>query len=393
VSSKNPVLTEFPKLVAVSGPSQGQVLTVDENGARLSEDCVVRLCDGRAVAYSIRDGKNKPWSLLDHKAELEFEGSVFRLDHPEFDPDRFLGLWDVDDDEIEGFFLGLLMGQISRPIAAAVLLDSWNAGEAAFATFLPGFFLPRYTIVNETRRQFAPGVYDETDHVFCARMSKGDRYVGALYVKSLTPVPFDTQERADIARIATYIAFFLDTKADVPADVPTKEQTKRYDEDGEEAHRISYPAEVDVVFADAAAAYRFAQKKEHSIIEQVPSPLETLLDQVLCGVFHDIEAATAAAVCLEVPGSPLHFIRLQRPDDFEIDKDVVYRAFTRDVHAACNADQSVWAVPIEGSERRLGVLYVKIDPAVKMKDLIEALQTIASVAVDEDFPENLDRLF
>jgi hypothetical protein len=102
---------------------------------------------------------------------------------------------------------------------------------------------------------------------------------------------------------------------------------------------------------------------------------EVLLDKVLFGVLHDIEAANAGAVCLEIPGRPLHFMRLQRPDDFEIDKDVVYRAFTSDAQAACNADQTVWAVPIEGRERRLGVAYVKIDPTVKMKeDLVEALK-------------------
>ena len=106
------------------------------------------------------------------------------------------------------FFFGLLIGKIERPIAAAVLLDNWRPGETASATYLPGFFNPRYAIVDATRRQLAPGVYDETEHVFCARMSVDDRYLGAVYVKSLTPLPFRPEERVEITRIAAYIAIY-----------------------------------------------------------------------------------------------------------------------------------------------------------------------------------------
>src|SRR5437016_2945652 len=130
---------EFPKLIPLSGPLKGQTLAVDEKGVRLSDECIVRLCDGRAVAYSIRDGQERPWSLLDHGARIEIESSEFELEHSEFDPEIVFSQYpDFPDEEIESFFLGRLMGNIARPLAAAVLLDKWNPGETAFATFLPG---------------------------------------------------------------------------------------------------------------------------------------------------------------------------------------------------------------------------------------------------------------
>ena len=78
---------EFPKLIPLSGPLKGQTLAVDEKGVRLSDECIVRLCDGRAVAYSIRDRQERPWSLLDHGARIEIESSEFELEHSEFDPE------------------------------------------------------------------------------------------------------------------------------------------------------------------------------------------------------------------------------------------------------------------------------------------------------------------
>src|SRR5262249_60770760 len=72
--------SDLPRLVGISGPLQDQILTVDENGVRLSEDCLVRLCDGRVVAYSLRDGPESPWNLLDHNARIEAGSSEFRLE-------------------------------------------------------------------------------------------------------------------------------------------------------------------------------------------------------------------------------------------------------------------------------------------------------------------------
>jgi hypothetical protein len=374
---------------------------VDETGVRPSEDCVVRLCDGRVVACSLRDGRESPWCLVDHKARLEVGSSEFRLEHPEFDPEVVLGMFEVRDAEIESFFLGLVMEKIERPVAAAVLLDDWNPGETASATFLPGFFFPRYGIVNETRRKCAPGVYDETEHVFCARLSQENRYTGALYVKSLTPAPFRPEERVEITRIAGYLAIYLDNRESwLQLQLP-KNRAEREEEEEEQkeeekvTRRISSPAELEVVFEEPAPAYRFGHNEEQPSVEQVPSALENLLDDILFAIFHNINAAVAAAVCLEIPGRPLHFIRLERGGKvFEIDKDVVYRAFLLDVDAARNADGSAWAVPIVQHERRLGVVYVEIDKDTEMKsDLIEELQRIADVSNDPDFPENVDRFF
>src|SRR5215467_9486499 len=110
--------SDLPRLVGISGPLQDQILTVDENGVRLSEDCLVRLCDGRVVAYSLRDGRESPWNLLDHNARIEAGSSEFRLEHPEFDKEIVLGLFEVSDEETESFFLGLVMEKVERPLAA-----------------------------------------------------------------------------------------------------------------------------------------------------------------------------------------------------------------------------------------------------------------------------------
>jgi hypothetical protein len=387
-------MTEFPKLIALSGPLEGQSFEVDENGVRAAEDCVVRLCDGRAVAYSVRDGQERPWFLLEHGTRLEIGSSEFRLEHAEYDPNVVLGVFpDFPDAEIESFFLGLLMGKIERSLAAAVLLDKWNPGETQFATFMPGFFHPRYDIVNKLRRQLVPGVYDETEHVFCARVSGENRYIGALYVKSLTPVPFLPEERAEIVRIASYLSIFIQNR-DQWEDMPKIKEPIEDEEEEKKRHVISSPADLEVVFEDMAPAYRFGQSEEQPVIEEVPSPLQLLLDDFLFGIFHNIRAAVAGAVCFEIPKRPMHFVRLQCPPEFEIDKDVVHRAFTLAVDAARNGDGTVWAVPIERGDRRIGVLYAQIDKTVKMKsDLITELKNIADVENDSDFPENLDRFF
>jgi hypothetical protein len=390
--------SEVPRLVALSGPLQGQILTVDEDGVCPSEDCVVRLCDGRVVAYSLRDGRESPLCLLDHNASIEAGSSEFRLEHPQFDPEVVLGMFEVSDAEIESFFLGLVLGKIERPVAAAVLLDDWNPGETASATFLPGFFYPRYNIVNETRRKCAPGVYDETENVFCARLSQENRYTGALYVKSLAPAPFRPEERMEITRIAGYLAIYLqnrETWLRMPKNnAEGEEEEEQQIEEEKVTRRISNPAELEVVFEEPAPAYRFGHKEEQPSVEQVPSSLETLFGKILFDIFHNINAAVVAAVCLEIPGRPLHFIRLQRGQDFEIDKDVVYRAFLLNVDAARNAEGSTWAVPIIQRDRRLGVVYVEIDKNIEMdSDLIEELQGIADVSDAHEFPENLDRFF
>jgi len=378
---------EFPKLIFLSGPMKDQSFDVDEKGVRVSEDCIVRLCDGRAVAYSLRKGQERPWQLLDHATRLESGSIEFRLDHPELEADAVLAMFsEVENEEIESFFLGLLMGRIERPIAAAVLLDNWKPGETAFATFVPGFFNPRYHIVNETRRQSAPGVYDEAEHVYCARIAFDSRYIGAVYVKSLTPVPFRPEERAEITRIAAYVAIYTSIRDLSPLEPKRKEE--------ESPRRISCPADLEVVFEETPPAYRFGHYQEQPAIEQVPSTMEVLLEKVLFGIFYNINTALEGAVCLEIADRPLHFIRRQRPEDFEIDKDVVYRAFVLDVEAARNADGTVWAVPILGRERRLGVVYVKVEKNRSIKgDLIEHLETIATMAAAQDYPENPDPLF
>lgn len=388
--------TTLPSLIALSGPLEGQSFTVDGNGVRVSQDCVVRLIDGRAVAFSVREGQDKPWSLLDHKAKLEGGGSEFAVNHAEFDPETVLGLFpDFPDEEIESFFLGLLMEQIARPVAAAVLLDQWNPGERASATFLPGFFYPRYSIVNDTRRQIVPGVYDETEHVFCARLSHENQYIGALYVKSLTPAPFRPEERAEITRLAGYLSIFLQSRDNSYVSLETKPATGETEGDLERrTYRISSPAELEVVFEEMPPAYRFGHKEEQPVIEEVPTTLENLLDRLLARVFSEIDAVVAAAALLEIPQRPLHFIRVQKPQDLEIDKDVVYRALTLDVDAARNVDDTIWALPITHQDEPIGVLYVQIDKDVEVgTDLIEEIQLLADVSKHSDFPENLDRFF
>jgi hypothetical protein len=389
-------MTVFPKLIALSGPLEGRSFEVDENGVRPAEDCVVRLQDGRAVAFSVRDGEERPWFLLEHNSRLEIGSSEFRLEHSEYDPEVVLSVFpDFPDSETESFFLGLLMGRIDRQLAAAVLLDQWNPGETQFATFMPGFFHPRYDLVNKLRRQLVPGVYDETEHVLCARLSNENRYLGVLYVKSLTAVPFSLEERAEIVRIATYLSIYLQNR-EVEAEFPKGKEPAEDEGDEETETRryvISSPADLEIVFEELAPAYRFGQSEEQPVIEEVPSPLQLLLGHILDETFHNISGAVAAAVCFEIPNRPMHFVLLQRAQDFEVDKDVVNRAFILDVDAARNADGTVWAVPIETGDRRIGVLYVQIDKRKVESDFITELKGIADVENDASFPENLERFF
>lgn len=387
-------MSELPKLIGLSGPLAGQSFEVDENGVRPTEDCVVRLRDGRAVACSVRDGQERPWFLLEHNSRVEIGSSEFRFEQSEYDPEVVLGVFpDFDDSEIESFFLGLLMGKIDRHLAVAVLLDPWNPGETQFATFMPGFFHPRYDIVNKLRQELVPAVYDETEHVFCARLSGENRYIGSLYIKSLTPVAFSPEERVEIVRIASYLSIYIQNR-DASEDQPKSGQPSEDDEEEtDEKHVISCPAEMEVVFEELAPAYRFGQNDEQPMIEEVPSPLHMLLDHILYGIFQNISGAVAGAVCFEIPNRPMHFVLLQGPRDFEVDKDVVYRAFVLDVDAARNADGTVWAVPIEKDDRRIGVLYAEIDKRKMKSDLIKELKSIADVENDAGFPENLERFF
>jgi hypothetical protein len=179
---------------------------------------------------------------------------------------------------------------------------------------------------------------------------------------------------------------------DLPKNQAEREEEQEEQEEEKVTRRISSPAESEVVFEEPAPAYRFGH--EQPSVEQVPSSLETLFGKILFDAFHNINAAVAAAVCLEIPGRPLHFIRIERGEDFEIDKDVVYRAFVLDVDAARNADGSAWAVPIIQRDLRLGVVYVKIDKEIEMiSDLVKELQSIADISDNQDFPEDLDRFF
>ena len=147
---------------------------VEEDGIRLSDDCLVRLCDGRAVAYGRRDGQERPWCLLDHNARIDVGPSEFRVEHPEIDPARVVAMFPAinlhdagRNDEIQNYFLGVLLETIPRPIAAAVLLDNWRPGETAFGTYFPGLFHPRYRIVNEARRQSTPGLRRSGTRLLC----------------------------------------------------------------------------------------------------------------------------------------------------------------------------------------------------------------------------------
>src|SRR5438067_13409023 len=103
-------MTASPQLTAISGPLEGKTFDVDENGVRLSDDCIVRLVDGRVVVYAVRNGKEKARALLDHEAEFEAGAATFSLEHQEYDPNDVLGLYpNPSDAELESFFLGLLM--------------------------------------------------------------------------------------------------------------------------------------------------------------------------------------------------------------------------------------------------------------------------------------------
>jgi len=120
----------------------------------------------------------------------------------------------------------------------------------------------------------------------------------------------------------------------------------------------------------------------------VPSTLEEMLDSVVFGIFYDIDAAIAGGVCLAVPGRPGHFVRFQRPPDFEIDKQIIYRAFTGNFKSVSNSDGTVCAVPLDGREGKLGVVYMEIEKnAISRRKAARSLRRVASVAAEYTLPD------
>ena len=61
-------------------------MPVDESGVRLSDELIVRLHDGRAVAHAVTDKGEEPRSLLDHNFSITAGGCEFLFEHSEFDP-------------------------------------------------------------------------------------------------------------------------------------------------------------------------------------------------------------------------------------------------------------------------------------------------------------------
>jgi len=98
-------------------------------------------------------GRSRQFFQFGHRAHAhqhwDIGSSEFRLEHPEIDPARVvamspaINLHDAGrNDEIQNYFLGILLEKIPRPIATAVLLDNWKPGETAFETYFPGLFHP-----------------------------------------------------------------------------------------------------------------------------------------------------------------------------------------------------------------------------------------------------------
>ena len=194
-------------------------------------------------------------------------------------------------------------------------------------------------------------------------------------MKCLDAFPLRQHERIEITRIASYISIFLANAGTGP-------------QENDGVPWNGDPPQFETVLEDPKPMYRFNHKKQRAVLEQVPSTLEEMLDSVVFGIFYDIDAAIAGGVCLAVPGRPGHFVRFQRPPDFEIDKQIIYQAFTGNFKSVSNSDGTVCAVPLDGPEGKLGVVYMEIEKnAISRRKAARALRRVASVAAKYTLPD------
>jgi hypothetical protein len=162
-----------PRIVVLSGPSTGQVLPVEETGVRLSDECVVRLHHGRAVAYFGSDGdagSPRPKVLLDHNSCLTTGGCDFRLEHFEFDSAHVTALFpgieprdpfDPDfrkTEEMKFHLIKDLCGRMKRNLQVAIILKTRPRGMLGFGSYYPGLFIVEQDIVDAVQEGFLPGM-------------------------------------------------------------------------------------------------------------------------------------------------------------------------------------------------------------------------------------------
>ena len=85
--------------------------------------------------------------------------------------------------------------------------------------------------------------------------------------------------RAVSRQLSVFIFFFFKRFQQTSSRNAEKSQSENYP-----------PHELEVVFEKMSPAYRFGQNPEAPVMEDVASPLQVLMDQILLGVFRDIDA-------------------------------------------------------------------------------------------------------
>src|SRR5260370_39441181 len=106
-----------PQIRILSGESAGRVVKIAETGLRVSNDFMIRLHDGRAIAYVGTGEAQEPRSLLDHNVSIRSGDCDFRFEHLEFDPERIKQLFPeitpsdplaAENDNVQTYFIRLI---------------------------------------------------------------------------------------------------------------------------------------------------------------------------------------------------------------------------------------------------------------------------------------------
>jgi hypothetical protein len=343
-----------PQIRILSGPSAGQVLPVDESGVHLSDEFMVRLHDGRAVAYVGAGEAQERRSLLDHNHRIRAGDCDFRLEHLQFDPARVTQMFPeitpcdplrAHNEDVQKYFVALIRNRIGRRLRVAIILNSRGRGLLGYGTYSPELFVVQSEIIDETERGFLPGISDPAGRVFCAKLSHDDRCLGVLYVGAIGGDSFSQQERIEIARIAGYLSIFL-APFEPPSDADSIEP------------------------ADAVGLRR------RNVVYLMGDRIPGVEKMALMLAEGDRAADT------------VNFVAMCYPDELEPDGGIVWAAFTSAGGLARNKDGTICGIAISdparfglGPEGRLGVLYIESSVVnTRDPDVVASLREMAAFA-------------
>jgi hypothetical protein len=361
-----------PQIVGLSGPSAGSVIPVDEVGVRLSDEFVARLHDGRAVAYIGVGKAGRPRCLLDHNAQIRTGGWDYRFEHFEIDPARVTGMFPeikpcdpTQSEDVQKYFIDLICRRFSPRLRVAIIPGDGRTGRATLHPEAFPFFAD-FEIIDQTQREFMPAHYDQARNILCVKLSNDDRCLGVLYVQGLESTLFSREDRIEITRIASYISTFFASFRP-----PRRKDPRLVVLSGPDEGKVIPLAANPVEFGpagldDPEPMYRIEMTDRGPVLRTDPKTMERRQKHILALIFQKIPAATKAAVCMAEGNRTGEFSSIRYPGVFEIDAEVLYRAFFWKLGMASNEEGTICAAaimdpndPLLAQENRLGVLYME----------------------------------